>query len=95
MSLPSERYKNIGQTVTVKNGSKAGTLVYISGWFHHTTGRGVSWTQCPNNMVAVEYDYRAKEEGLPIDDNVLWAAKTSYEANNMKTSFLLHISEVE
>lgn len=90
MPLPDKQCPYQYSEIAVKNGSKSGTLVYIHGWFHNVQGR--SWTECPKSMHAVEYDFRAKEEGLPIDDNVIWAGPKNCPG---KHQFLLHISEVE
>lgn len=71
----------------IKNGSLKGEKIEIEGKWNTLTIGSKSWMHCDGNPTCLIYAMRAAEDGLPIDDDVLYG-KINDEG------FLVHKSEI-
>jgi len=85
--MHEEKSPLAGQTVIVKcQDNLLGGEFIVEDWWDRLLGK--SWTQCPSNIVAINYTLRVHRLKLPKDDEVLYG-KIGH------LGYLVHMSEVK
>lgn len=75
-----------GQTVKVKKGTLEGQDFTVEDWWENVFGK--SWMDSTGNPAALEYSYRAANEKLPLDWEVLYGKIEGLGC-------LIHMSELQ
>lgn len=75
-----------GRTVTIKTGTHAGCEYRVEDYWDRVSG-GKSWMDMGGNPACIIYGVRAGQEGLPIDDEVVYGKIGPF-------GHLIHVSEL-
>ena len=66
----AEQHPQAGQMVTIAKGQLAGSEYRLEDWWDRVAGK--SWIDCDGNPACLDYALTSVEDGLPLDDNVVY-----------------------
>lgn len=86
MTIHKEDHPLADKTVKIVSGELAGNDYRVEDWWDRVAGK--SWMNCDGNPACLDYAIRSANDGLPIDNNVVYG-KVGMMGK------LVHVSQLE